>query len=101
MSLSKPLPRNSGEILNTSLSRRGHNERLPQNRMAWCQDGYGKSLVHDGLDVNCKTRPLLPFILCCQKWPRTSAPHSGKSADGHPHPSRQKKILTFFPREVP
>ena len=25
--------------------------------MAWCQDGYGKSLVHDGLDVNYKTRP--------------------------------------------
>src|SRR6516162_11382487 len=101
MSLSKSLPRNSGEILNASLSRRRPlvNKFLPRIELALVPGWTRKSLVHDGLDVNYKTRPLLPFILRCQKWPRTSAPHSGKSADGHP--SRQKKILTFFPREVP
>jgi hypothetical protein len=58
MSLSKPLPRNSGEILNTSLSRRPLvTNAYPRIELALVPGWARKSLVHDGLDVNYKTRP--------------------------------------------
>ena len=59
MSLSKLLPHNSGEILNTSLSRRRPlvTNAYPRIELALVPGWARKSLVHDGLDVNYKTRP--------------------------------------------
>jgi len=58
---------------------------LPQIELAlasWTLKDLWESLVHDSLDVNYETRPLLPSspIPRAQEWPGTSAPHSGKSA---------------------
>ena len=102
MSLSKSLPRNSGEILNTSFSRRRPlvTNAYPRIELALVPGRTRKSLIHDGLDVNYKTRPFaaihpsLPKVALAR--PRRTA---GKALMGT-HLDK-KKILTFFLHEVP
>ena len=65
ISISKSLPRNCGELLNRLSSRATAlvYELLPQIELAlasWTLKDLWESLVHDSLDVNYETRPLLP-----------------------------------------
>ena len=71
------------------------NKRLPESIRPWCQDGHGNRSFMTASTSTRRRDLLLPFILCCQKWPRTSAPHSGKSADEAPI---DKKRFSLFSR---
>ena len=65
----------------------------------WMLKDLWEALVHDGLDVNYETRPLLPS----SRAPKSDLAHPRRTAEKAliGHPSRQKKTLTFFPLEVP
>src|SRR6516164_2773489 len=85
MSISKSLPRNSREnpeqVANredgTGLQTSTPDRISPGVRMD--ANGVMEISVNDGLDVNYKTRPLLPSSPAAKGWPHTSAPHSRKS----------------------
>jgi len=88
MSISKSLPGNSGKNLNRFPSRKTAPvyKLLPQIELAlasgWARKELWESLVHDARQLQDKT--FAAIIHRAQEWPRTAAPHSGKSADGAP-----------------
>ena len=103
MSISKSLPFHSGKNPEHLAQHQDGTlyKLLPQIELAlssgWTRKDLWESLVRDGLDVNYKTRPLLPLSRAPKK--SLAQPRRTAGNDGAPIPS--KKILTFCTLEVP